>query len=580
MGGVNLAVSMGPGGFTKLLVVKRLRPEIADVPEFLSMFLQEAKLAARLNHPNVVQTYEINSDATSHFLTMEYLEGQSLHSILRAARHGAALGDSGAVMSEPVPLSGRSSVRPPPASSTRPPPASSTRPPPASSTRPPPPDHKVGETGSGGRGGLPLPLFLRVLCDALEGLHHAHELTDHDGRPLSIVHRDVSPGNIFVTYDGVVKLLDFGIAKAADSSLHTRTGMLKGKVAYMAPEQLRQGNRLDRRADIFALGAILWQAATGQRLWRGVSDLEILMRLSKGQLPRPSEVAPDVHPRLEAICAKAMAMDPAGRHATAAELRDDLETLLDEIGPATSRELGAYVSELFAAPRAAARTFLRRKLDELRSAPRADEVPSVRAPADSSRESARDDSRLGPLPLTISRPVQRETLPPPQGRRLAWGGLGAAAAGLAVAGVLVWSRRDRAPLPSPPSPPAVAPFASPSTAPASAIAHTRLTVAVSPADAHLFVDGVPVLINPYTTMVPADGRMHEVRAEAPGFVSQTRAVEFGPAGASVRFALEREGGGGRPAGPAPGAGEAPARGRPSAPPPKREEGRIDRGSPW
>ncbi|MCU0687539.1 MAG: serine/threonine protein kinase [Polyangiaceae bacterium] len=219
---------MGPGGFTKLLVVKRLRPEIVDSPEFLSMFLQEAKLSARLNHPNIVQTYEIGSDTASHFLTMEYLEGQSLHSILRAARLGpppvvdlnaSPPSDAGALSSKVLTntLSGETSW-----------------------------------PSSRSNGGLPLPFFLRALVEALEGLHYAHELCDHDGSPLHMVHRDVSPGNIFVTYEGTVKLLDFGIAKAADSALHTRTGMLKGKVAYMAPEQLRQSRELDRRADIFA----------------------------------------------------------------------------------------------------------------------------------------------------------------------------------------------------------------------------------------------------------------------------------------------------------------------------------------
>jgi eukaryotic-like serine/threonine-protein kinase len=512
MGGVNLAVSIGPAGFTKLLVVKRLRPEIADIPEFLSMFLQEAKLSARLNHPNIVQTYEISVDATSHFLTMEYLEGQSLQAVLRASRHGHPASNSflreAGSGPRSNPLSGPPSVRSGPIS--------------------------VRENEATGKHRLTLPFYLRALADALEGLQYAHELCDHDGMPLNIVHRDVSPGNIFITYDGTVKLLDFGIAKAADSSLHTRTGMLKGKVAFMAPEQLRQGSTLDRRVDLFAVGVMLWEAAAGRRLWRGISDLEILMRLSKGQIPRPSEVTPDVHPKLEAICNKAMAFNPAERYATAEELQDDLEKLLDEIGPVSSRELGVHVSDLFASQRAEARAFVRRKLDELRSAHGSDEAPqSVRSVR--TVDSSRDDSRIGPLPLTISRPVLREGVPRGDKGQAAWVALTAVGA-LAVAGAALWARGEA---PSRPTPSVAATPTQDSPRPA--VAQTRLTVMASPADARILVDGVPVIVNPYTVVVPVDGKKHEVRAEAAGFVPQIKVVEFEPSGTALNFALEREG---------------------------------------
>ncbi|HEU4411681.1 MAG TPA: protein kinase [Polyangiaceae bacterium] len=549
MGGVNLAVSIGPAGFTKLLVVKRLRPEIADIPEFLSMFLQEAKLSARLNHPNIVQTYEISADATSHFLTMEYLEGQSLQAVLRASRSGHPLSNS--FLRDGVPASGPQS-------------GSGPRHSPA-----------VREAEFTGKHRLMLPYYLRALADALEGLHYAHELCDHDGMPLNIVHRDVSPGNIFITYDGTVKLLDFGIAKAADSSLHTRTGMLKGKVAFMAPEQLRQGSAIDRRVDLFAVGVMLWEAAAGRRLWRGVSDLEILMRLSKGQIPRPGELAPDVHPRLEAICNKAMAFEPDERYPTAEALQDDIEDLLDEIGPVSSRELGAYVSDLFAPQRTEARAFVRRKLDELRAAYAGDEFgpPSARSVRafDSSREGvvpaapppSREDSRIGPSPLTISRPVRRASLPPGDRGHAAWLALAAVGA-LAVAGAALWARGEG---PARPAPPAGATPAPEPPAPRPAASqHTRLTVMASPADARIFVDGVPVVVNPYTAAVPLDGKKHEVRAEAAGFVSQTKLVEFEPSGTALKFALEREGRGGKgESSPEHGPGKPPSRGGAEAP---------------
>src|SRR5690349_17441022 len=140
---------------------------------------------------------------------------------------------------------------------------------------------------------LSLGMHLRVLIEVCSGLHHAHELTDYDGTPLGVVHRDVTPHNVFVTYDGQVKVVDFGIAKALNSSAETRTGVLKGKVAYMAPEQAR-GERVDRRADVFSVGVMMWEAATGRRLWKGVPDLTVLHRLINGDIPSPRGIDPDV----------------------------------------------------------------------------------------------------------------------------------------------------------------------------------------------------------------------------------------------------------------------------------------------
>ena len=174
MGDVFLAVAQGPSGFSKLQVIKRLRPELAQDPEFLEMFLNEARIAARLNHPNIVQTNEVGEQDGEHFLAMEYLEGQSLYLITRKALNAAT---------------GRADGRPQ---------------------------------------RMPLSFHVHVLAEACAGLHHAHDLVDFDGTPLDLVHRDCSPQNVFVTYEGEVKVLDFGIAKAADSSTVTRTGVLKG----------------------------------------------------------------------------------------------------------------------------------------------------------------------------------------------------------------------------------------------------------------------------------------------------------------------------------------------------------------
>ena len=313
MGDVFLAVAQGPKGFNKLQVIKRLRPELVDDPEFLGMFLNEARIAARLNHPNVVQTNEVSEHENEYFIAMEFLEGQSLYAIAKRA-----------ISSSPKGL---------------------------------PPQR------------LPLAMHVHILAEACEGLHYAHELADYDGTPLSLVHRDCSPQNIFVTYDGEVKVLDFGIAKAADNATVTRTGVLKGKVPYMAPEQL-DGRPIDRRTDLFAIGAMLWEAATGTRLWKGLNDIQIANRLHQKDIPQPSSFEPSVDPKLEAIVMKALAFRPEDRFQTAAEMQAVLDAYANKLGGVRRRDLGKYTASLFTDTRKQ----LRRKIeDELR-----DVVPSWR----------------------------------------------------------------------------------------------------------------------------------------------------------------------------------------------------------
>ena len=285
MAQVFLAVARGPAGFNKLVVIKQIREQLAEDPEFLTMFLDEARLAARLNHPNVVQTNEVGQEGRRYFIAMEYLEGQPLNRLVNRA---------------------------------------------------------------GREGGLPMAIYVRILIEALTGLHYAHELGDFDGTPLQVVHRDMTPHNVFVTYSGQVKVVDFGIAKALGSSSETRTGVLKGKVAYMAPEQA-MGEKVDRRADLFSVGVMLWEALTGRRLFKGVNDIVVLQKLVSGDIPAPRTANPALPERLEAICLKALAHDRDKRYATAAELASDLEQALDEIGEkAHVREAGKLVAKLFA----------------------------------------------------------------------------------------------------------------------------------------------------------------------------------------------------------------------------------------
>jgi serine/threonine protein kinase len=329
MADVFLAVAAGPAGFNKLVVIKQLRPSLVEDEEFLTMFLDEARLAARLNHPNVIHTYEVGQDEALPYLAMEYLDGQPLHRVLQ----------------------------------------------------------KMGRD----KGGLPIEAHLRILCDSLVGLHYAHELADYDGTPLNVVHRDVTPQNIFITYEGAIKVVDFGIAKAMNQTVETRTGVIKGKIAYMSPEQARSED-IDRRSDIFAVGVMLWEAATGRRLWKGMSDVTVLQRLvSSVPLPSPRSVNPDVPERLERICLKALAFSPDERYVSAAELQTDLESFLDKAyGRVNGRDVGKLISERFSKEREVMHTTIDQQLKGVQNAGWSGTftLPKLDSP--------RRDARLGP----------------------------------------------------------------------------------------------------------------------------------------------------------------------------------------
>jgi serine/threonine protein kinase len=520
MGDVTLAVLQGPSGFSKLKVIKRLRSEIADKTEFLQMFLHEARLAARLSHPNIVQTNEVGRDGEFYFIAMEYLEGQTLHAIFRRSRPrtGAESSLSSGPLSEPTPLSGSMSVSLP-------------------SVRP------LGEST------LSLNIGLRIISDTLEGLHYAHEMKDDRGQPMRLVHRDVSPGNIFIAYDGAVKLLDFGIAKAADSDMQTRTGILKGKVPYMAPEQFRSRN-VDRRCDVYAVGAILWELAAGARLWHGLSDIEIVSRLSAGGAPSPRTVNPDVHPQLERICMKALAMNADDRYSTAAELQADVEGLLRLMGGATSRAVGKYVSSLFAQKRAQQQSVIESKLREFRqqhglkatgdeSGPRMGMRPTSQSGEFGVPSHPTHTGDYGPrFSQSVQTAASRSTTggitapspdlpPPPRARVLPWVMAGSALITAVAVGSVYWALHRPASGNPPVSPPT------------SAAPRTHLVVQASPADATLYLDNAPLMTNPFIGDVPRDGLSHSVRAEANGFSTETRLATFGGPVEMVRLDLKR-----------------------------------------
>ncbi len=259
----------------------------------------------------MVQTYEVGFEGGHHFLAMDYLDGQPLHALLRKARHDG------------------------------------------------------GHPRTPGRSGVPLDVHVRILAEMLAGLHYAHTLKDFDGTELRVVHRDVSPQNVFITYDGQVKVVDFGIAKATGAASNTQSGVFKGKLAYVAPEQAG-GDVVDARADLFSVGVMLWEAIGGRRFAQGDSQTVMLGRRLTGTEPRIREVVPDVDPELADICDRAMAHRPDDRFATAEEFRAALDGFLDRfsrrVGP---REVGQFVSGLFATEREQIRTVIDEQMKRL-----------------------------------------------------------------------------------------------------------------------------------------------------------------------------------------------------------------------
>ncbi len=265
MGGVYLGVRGGAGGFRKLVVIKKIHAHLAEDKRFVTMFMDEARLAARMNHQNLVQTFEVGRDSQKvPFMAMEYMEGNSFSDIIKHQLRQKKLLDEG--------------------------------------------------------------LVVNIVYHALAGLHYAHVLEGYDGEMLNVVHRDISPSNIFVTKEGVPKVLDFGIAKAADSETTTKIGEIKGKYAYMSPEQAAGGSDLDRRADIWAIGVTLFSALSGKHAFRAKSDVETIDRVMRYPVEkRLEEVGDRISDGMKEIVAKCLHRDIEQRYATADEVREALE---------------------------------------------------------------------------------------------------------------------------------------------------------------------------------------------------------------------------------------------------------------
>jgi serine/threonine protein kinase len=275
---------LGDQGFEKFIAIKQILPHLAEEKEFLSSFIDEAKLAALLHHQNIVQIYDFGSAEGAYFITMEYLFGKDLRVIAQKSKE------------KNLPFS--------------------------------------------------IEHCLFIISRICAGLDYAHKLKDFQGKPLNIIHRDVSPQNIIITYEGDVKIVDFGIAKARSRSTITQVGMIKGKVAYMAPEQA-SGKNIDSRSDIFPTGILLYEMLSGKRMFTG-DTLQILAKVSRAEFDPPETAISNLAPKLYKILHQALAKDPEQRYQSGGEMLADLEECMFELSlRPTARGLAQYMKDLF-----------------------------------------------------------------------------------------------------------------------------------------------------------------------------------------------------------------------------------------
>lgn len=427
MANLYLAQYAGPDGFEKLVAIKRIHEHLSEDSDFVTMFSDEARLAARISHPHVVQVLELGTVGSACFIAMEYVDGESLGALIKRTK-------------------------------------------------------------------IPLPLCARVISQAALGLHSAHELKDIQGNPLGVIHRDVSPQNVLVSYDGVVKVVDFGVAKARSNIATTETGAVKGKFAYMAPEQLKPEDYggQDRRTDVFPLGILLYEATTRKNLFKGKSDGQTIDQALHKLVKPPSQFIPGYPPALEKIVMRALERHKEDRYQTAHEMHVELEDYLSGGGTPV---LPSDIAELMQ------RTFKERieiKADMLRKA----------------RETAADHTGSISLHALRDSSVSVPAAAQPPRRRV---GLivGIVVALLAVLGLGILLLR--------PDPPA--PRSEPRKARKSTTGPVLVVLKASPASATIQFDGKTVP-NPFKARRRREQRKASIKVEAPGYVSRTFQVSM------------------------------------------------------
>jgi eukaryotic-like serine/threonine-protein kinase len=377
---VHLGLVLGEAGFSRAVAVKRLLPGFARDQEFVASFLDEAKLASRIRHPNVVPTLDVLAQDGELFIVMEYVHGESLAGLIRAA----------ADRDETIPLA----------------------------------------------------VVSAMLGDALQGLHAAHEAKDERGAKLDVIHRDVSPHNVIVGVDGVARVLDFGIAKAAGRAQVTREGQVKGKLGYLSPEQFRQN--AERASDIYAAGVCLWEALTLRRLFEGDNESAVLARIMAGIVAPPSKHVPELPSALDAVALRALRREPGQRFATAREMAIALSAA---VAPASASEVGAWVERL--AAKGLARRSEGLAAIEAEGAQRRGERAAIVESPSAVGPSALDEASQEPLSSApvITRPSLEAAAIAPRRRSawLAWGGAGVTIATAALLASLAWGARVKEP---------------------------------------------------------------------------------------------------------------------------------------
>ena len=318
MATIYLARIAGPAGFEKPVAVKVIHTHLSEDQQFVQMFFDEARLAAQLQHPNIVQIFELGEAEGVYFIAMEYLRGETLGSVIQRAFKGQ-----------------NRSMDP--------------------------------------------RFACHIIQQSCEGLHYAHELRNIEDEPLHLVHRDISPQNLFVTYSGSVKLMDFGIARATGHAHSTRPGSLKGKFSYMSPETVG-GDDVDRRSDIFALGVVFWELLTGRRLFKGRNDMDSLRLVEECKIPPTSQFRSGIPPSLDKVLARSLARDPKDRYQTALDLHNDIGLVMDQLGsPVNTHELSQKMRAWFTKEEEKQRKLLSRTLTDQPRLPAGDasEAPTV-----------------------------------------------------------------------------------------------------------------------------------------------------------------------------------------------------------
>jgi hypothetical protein len=389
MGELYVARQTGAGGFEKLVVIKRLLPHLAEDAHFVAMLLDEARIAARLSHPNVCQVYDLGEAEGHYYIAMEHLEGVPASMLLRRAR-------------------------------------------------------RVGQR-------LEVGLAAAILRQTCDGLHHAHDLTDSDGNFIGLVHRDVSPSNLFVTSTGAVKVLDFGVAKSQDALARTHTGALKGKYAYMSPEQVL-GNPVDRRADVFSLGVVLFELLTAQRLFWRDSEYKMFQAIVEDPIPSLLELRPGLPPPVAHVALRALSRDPDRRFPSARDMGEALDEAMSGSGGVwKTSQVADYLMQHFGQLVEERRRDVQTGISQANRVRRAGATTGVgailaeRTPAGAGAgEAARREVTPPPVEATPAAEVPRETgsyreAPPARSSRArVWLGAVALAAALGGGGVFAY----------------------------------------------------------------------------------------------------------------------------------------------